>query len=378
MTTVLGALRRAGWATALLVALGGLVACSSDRPKPTPLETYSPRIAGRVVWQASIGSIDFPLAVSARDGRFVAAASNGTVVAFNAADGRELWRAQAGAGISAGVGSDGRFTSVVTRDNELVTFEQGQVKWRQRLPARVVTAPLVAGERVFVLAVDRVVHAFDALDGRLLWTYARPTDALTLAQAGVLTVARDQVLVGQAGRLVALDGIKGTVNWDVPVGTPRGANEVERLADLIGPVARVGDRVCVRAFQNAVGCADVAKGVLGWTRNNAGLAAVAANATTVVGADASDRITAWSAANGDLQWTNERLLHRGLSGARAVGPSIVFGDSEGHVHFLDASDGKLQLRLATDGKPVVGTPALLDTTLLVATKAGGLFALRPN
>jgi outer membrane protein assembly factor BamB len=204
VTTVLGALRRAGWATALLVALGGLVACSSDRPKPTPLETYSPRIAGRVVWQASIGSIDFPLAVSARDGRFVAAASNGTVVAFNAADGRELWRAQAGAGISAGVGSDGRFTSVVTRDNELVTFEQGQVKWRQRLPARVVTAPLVAGERVFVLAVDRVVHAFDALDGRLLWTYARPTDALTLAQAGVLTVARDQVLVGQAGRLVAL------------------------------------------------------------------------------------------------------------------------------------------------------------------------------
>ena len=378
MTTVLGALRRAGWATALLVALGGLVACSSDRPKPTPLETYSPRIAGRVVWQASIGSIDFPLAVSARDGRFVAAASNGTVVAFNAADGRELWRAQAGAGISAGVGSDGRFTSVVTRDNELVTFEQGQVKWRQRLPARVVTSPLVAGERVFVLAVDRVVHAFDALDGRLLWTYARPTDALTLAQAGVLTVARDQVLVGQAGRLVALDGIKGTVNWDVPVGTPRGANEVERLADLIGPVARVGDRVCVRAFQNAVGCADVAKGVLGWTRNNAGLAAVAANATTVVGADASDRITAWSAANGDLQWTNERLLHRGLSGALAVGPSIVFGDSEGQVHFLDASDGKLQLRLATDGKPVVGTPALLDTTLLVATKAGGLFALRPN
>ena len=35
-----------------------MAGCSSDRPKPTPLETYTPRIAGRVVWQASIGSID--------------------------------------------------------------------------------------------------------------------------------------------------------------------------------------------------------------------------------------------------------------------------------------------------------------------------------
>lgn len=369
-----GVVRAAG----LLAVLGGLVACSSDRPKPAALETYTPRISGRVVWQAGIGGIDFPLSVAVRDGRFYAASSNGTVVALNAQDGREQWRAQAGGVISAGVGSDGRYTSVVTGNNELVTFEQGQVKWRHRLPARVVTAPLVAGERVFVLAVDRVVHAFDAVDGRLLWTYARPSDALTLAQAGVLTAARDQLLVGQGGRLVALDGLKGTVSWDVPVGTPRGSNEVERLADLVGPVARVGDRICVRAFQNAVGCADVARGVLGWTRNNAGLAAVAANAKVVVGADASDRITAWSAANGDLQWTNERLLNRGLSGALAVGPSIVFGDIEGQVHFLDASDGRLQLRVATDGKPVVGTPVLWETTVLVATKAGGLFALRPN
>ena len=57
---------------------------------------------------------------------------------------------------------------------------------------------------------------------------------------------------------------------------------------------------------------------------------------------------------------------------------MVFGDREGQVHFLAAADGQLQLRLPTDGKPVVGTPALSGTTLLVATRAGGLFAFRPN
>ena len=366
------------WRAAFLLLAAVVAGCSSDRPKPTPLETFTPRIAGRAVWSASVGTIDFPLAVAARAGQFVAAGSNGTVLALNADTGAELWRAQAGAPLTAGVGSDGRFSSVVTRNNEVVTFEAGQVKWRQRVPARVVTAPLVAGERVFVLAVDRTVHAFDAVDGRRLWTFQRPGDALTLAQAGVLTAARNQLLVGQAGRLVALDPLKGSIVWDLPVGTARGSNEVERLADLVGPAVRRGDRVCVRAFQNAVGCVDVSRPAVLWTRNTAGATAVGGNDDRVFGGDASDRLTAWNAATGEVAWTNERLLYRGLSGGLAIGPSVVFGDVEGQVHFLSSADGSSQLRLPTDGKPVIGTPVLSGTTLLVTTRSGGLFAFRPN
>jgi outer membrane protein assembly factor BamB len=267
---------------------------------------------------------------------------------------------------------------VVTRDNELVAFDGGKVAWRQRIAARVVTSPLVAGERVFVVSVDRTVHAFDALDGRRLWTFQRPGDALTLAQAGVLMVARNQLLVGQTGRLVALDPLRGTVVWDLPVGQPRGSNEVERLADLVGPAVRQGDRVCARAFQNAVGCVDVAKTTVLWTRNSGGVSAVGGNADRLFGGDASDRLTAWNAATGEVAWTNERLLHRGLGGATAVGNSVVFGDAEGQVHFLAAEDGKTQLRLPTDGKPVIGAPVLAGSTLLVSTKAGGLYAFRAN
>ena len=366
------------WRAAALLIAALAAGCSSDRPKPTALENFTPRISGRAVWSASVGTVEFPLAVAAAGGQFVAAGSNGTVVALNADTGAELWRAQAGAPLTAGVGSDGRFSSVVTRDNEVVAFDGGQVKWRQRVPARVVTAPLVAGERVFVLAVDRTVHAFDALDGKRLWTFQRPGDALTLAQAGVLTAARNQLLVGQAGRLVALDPLKGTIVWDLPVATPRGSNEVERLADLVGPAVRRGDRVCVRAFQNAVGCVDVNRPVVLWTRNQAGASAVGGSDDRLFGGDASDRLTAWNAATGEVAWTNERLLYRGLSGGLAIGPSVVFGDIEGQVHFLSAADGSTQLRLPTDGKPVVGTPVLSGTTLLVTTRSGGLFAFRPN
>jgi outer membrane assembly lipoprotein YfgL len=368
----------ARWLSLLAVGLT-LMACSStDKPKPTPLDPLTPTIAGRQVWSAQIGAISFPLTVAVRDGQFVAAASNGTVLALNADSGTEVWRAQAGAPLTAGVGTDGRFAAVVTRDNEVVAFEGGQVRWRQRVPARVVTAPLVAGERVFVVAVDRAVHAFDALDGRRLWTFRRPGDALTLAQAGVLMAARNQLLVGQAGRLVALDPLRGTVLWDLPLATPRGSNEVERLADLVGPAVRQGQRVCARAFQNAVGCVDLDRSLVLWTRNSAGATAVGGTDDRLFGGDASDRLTAWDAATGEVAWTSERLLYRGLSGALGVGPSVVFGDSQGQVHFLAAADGQFQLRLPTDGKPIVGTPVLSGTTVLVATRAGGLYAFRPN
>ena len=365
---------------ALLAAAAVLLAaCSStEKPKPTALETFEPKIAGRQVWSAKVDSVRFPLAVAAVDGKFFAAGSDGVVLALQADSGSEVWRANAGAPLAAGVGSDGRFVSVVTRDNEVLVFEAGRELWRKRVPSRVVTAPLVAGERVFVVGVDRIVHAFDAVDGRRLWTLQRPGDALTLAQGGVIAAYRNTLLVGQGPRLTAVDPLRGTVTWDVAMASPRGTNEVERLADLLGPLLRVGNRVCARAFQSAVACADATNGALIWSRNAGGVQAVGGNAERVFGADASDRITAWKATDGEVQWTSDRLLYRQLSGAVSVGPSVVFGDSEGQVHFLAAATGDLQLRLPTDGSPVVGTPVLLGTTLLVSTRNGGLFAFRPN
>lgn len=364
----------AGLLALVLLAAG----CASDAPKPTPLQPLTPKIAGRVVWQTNIGRIDFPLVPAVRDGTVVVASGWGDVQAFKAETGELWWRWPVGKPLSAGVGHDGRFTAVVTRDNELVTLDQGREVWRATLPARVVSAPLVAGERVFVLAVDRSVHAFDALDGRRLWVLQRPSDPLSLAQPSVVSAWRDTLLVAQGPRLAGVDPLRGTLRWEAAIATPRGSNEVERLADLVGPPVRVGDRFCMRAFQNAVGCADAARGALLWTRNAGGTQALAGDADLVIGADASDRITAWRAATGDQVWTNEQFLHRGFSGGVAVGPVVVFGDREGFVHFLATATGEPQLRLPTDGQPVVGTPVLSGQTLLVTTAGGGLFAFRPN
>lgn len=369
-----------GRAARVLALLGAvlLAACAADRPDPTPLETYEPRIAGRQVWQLQLSGFNFPMVPSVRDGVFFVADNRGAVLALQAEDGAQLWRADLGEPLSAGVGSDGRYASVVTRGNEVVVLDNGRELWRKRVASSVVTPPLVAGERVFVMGVDRAVHAFDVLDGRRLWSLQRPGDALTLAQASVVAPFGNSLLVAQGSRLAAVDPLLGQLQWETPLATPRGTNEVERLADLVGPLSRVGDRVCARAFQSAVACADARRGALLWSRNVGGGNAVASDDQQVYGADASDRITAWRASNGDVAWTSERMLYRGLSGAVAAGPVVVFGDSEGWVHFLATADGTPQLRLPTDSSGVVGTPALSGSTMLVATRKGGLYAFRPQ
>ena len=367
------------WAVASLLVLAGLAGCaSSDKPPPTPLEELVPKIAGRQVWASNLSRLGFPLVPAVSGSVFHVASGDGDVLALQADSGAVLWRASAGSALSAGVGSDGRFTSVVTRGNEVVTFEEGRELWRKRLPSSVVTPPLVAGERVFVMGVDRAVHAFDAIDGRRLWTLQRPGDALTLAQSSVLTAFRNTLLVAQGARLAGVDPLRGSVQWEVAMASPRGTNEVERLADLVGPPVRVGNLVCARAFQSAVACADAGRGALTWSRNVGGVQAIGGDAQRMVGADASDRITAWRTDTGDVAWTSEKLLYRGLSGAAVVGPVVAFGDIEGVVHFLSTETGEPQLRLRTDGTPVVGTPVLADSTLLVVTQRGGLFAFRPN
>ena len=332
-------MRRPLLAAALLLAASLLGCASSEKPKPTPLESFTPQLAGRMVWSGRIEGAQFPLAVAVSPGVFTVAADDGTVLALEADNGRELWRSRAGGKLAAGVGSDGRFASVVTRDGELVTLEAGRVLWRKPLNLRVTTAPLVAGERVFILGGDRSVHAYDAQDGTLLWSVRRPSDPLTLAQGGVIAAFKDTLLVGQGPRLAGLDPNNGEVRWEVPVGAPRGTNEVERLADLVAPVARVGDLVCVRSFQAAVGCVNAERGVLAWTKTVGGTDGVAADDQYVFGADAN---------------------------------------SEGMVHFLSRDKGDTVLRLPTDGSPIGAPPVVSGATMLVVTRNGGLFAFRPE
>lgn len=366
-------------AAALLVLL--LAACSTGtpRPKPADLQALTASLAVAQVWQIKLGAIDFPVQAQVSGSLVTLAAGDGTVVELDATSGRENWRLSLGSELAAGVGSDGNTAAVVTRGNELVALQKGKVLWRQRLAAQAFSAPLVAGGRIFLLSADRTVSAYDGASGRRLWLRQRAGDEpLVLRQAGVLLPVGDTLLVGIGGRLNGLDPQNGLSRWSVPIATPRGINDIERLVDLVGPAARQGKQVCARAFQAAVGCVDPERGVLQWSRPADGEVGLAADDRLLFGVEADGMVQAWRLADGERAWSHEQLRFRNLTAPLVVGRSVVVGDLQGFVHLLSRVDGKTLARLSTDGSAIATRPVLAGNTLVVVTRSGGVFGFAPQ
>ena len=290
----------------------------------------------------------------------------------------EAWRTSLATPLATGVGSDGETAAVVTRDNALVALANGQERWRVQLPAQVFTAPLVAGKRVFVVTAERTVLAYDGATGARLWTQSRPGEPLVLRQGGVLLAVGDTLVVGLSGRLNGLNPQSGAVRSEVPIAAARGTNEVERLVDVVGPISRVGDSLCARAYSAAVGCVDAARGSVAWNQPAQGATGLGGDDRLVFGTESDGRVRAWQRADGAVAWTSERLKHRELSAPLAVGRVVALGDGTGTLHLLSREDGSELTRLTTDGSAVIGSPVVAGQVLVAQTRNGGVFAWRPQ
>jgi outer membrane assembly lipoprotein YfgL len=362
-----------------IVLVAMLAACSgTSKPKPTELPANPSLFGVRQAWSVRIPAVKFPLAIDVSGDTVTVAGSDGTVVAIDARAGRETWRANAGAPLAAGVGSDGSLAAVVTENNELVAIEGGKVLWKQRLTAQAFTAPLVAGRRVFVQTADRTISAWDGQSGRRLWLQQRTAENLVLRKSGVLIAVGDTLVSGIGGRLVGLNPANGTSRWEAPISAPRGTNDVERLVDLTGSVSRVGDTVCARAYYANVGCVDTLRGQLLWSKPAMGAEGVSGDEGFVYGTEADGSVTAWRRADGERAWQSTRFKHRVLTGPLAVGRSLVIGESTGTLHFVSREDGALLNRVTPDGSAIAVTPVLSDNTVVVVTANGGVFGYRPE
>ena len=372
--------RRVVQALIVAAAVGALAACSFSpkAPQPAPLGPVANLMGTSLVWSAQVGAGHPGMQPVVAGGRVWAASAAGSVLALDARSGAVAWRAELNTPLAAGVGSDGETAAVVTRENQLVALRDGREVWRIRLNARSFTAPLVAGKRVFVLTADRSISAYDSANGARLWATTRPADPLVLNQPGALLAVGDSLVAGVSGRLAGFNPDNGAVRWEVPVASPRGTNEIERLVDIVGPVARLGASVCARAYGAVVGCVDASRGVPVWTKPAQGTTGVHGDDRLLFGSETDGRFVAWRRDSGEPAWTIDRLKHRELSAPLALGRVVAVGDNTGLVHLISREDGSEMTRLSTDGSPVLVQPVLAGDALVVQTRNGGLYAWRPQ
>lgn len=349
--------------------------------KPADLVDFKPSVELVKSWDANVGA-GSPFAFSPdTDGQAVyAAGREGKLVKLDLASGRELWRIDVGQPLSAGVGVGDGVVLVGTPKGNLLAFKSadGTPAWSARLSAEILTPPVVANGVAVARSNDGKVYLLDSASGKQRWSYSRNLPVLTLREQGHLLLGNTAVFAGHAGgKLTALALNNGAPQWEVNVALPRGATELERIADVVGPLASDDRLVCGAAFQGRIGCFDQISGSAAWARDFSALRGVVMDARFVYAADERGSVAAFEKLRGANPWKQEKLRDRKLSSPVAVAERFVaLGDFEGRIHLLNAEDGAFAARMSTDGSPINSVMIPLKSGLVVQTANGGVYALK--
>ena len=352
---------------------------SSGKAKPPELTAITPTAQLVTNWQASIGgSGDYVLTPAVVGTSVYAAAVDGTLARFD--NGRQVWRSSAGQLVSGGVGSDGKLVVIGTPKGEVLAFdaETGREAWKAQVSSEVLAAPAVGDGLVVVRSGDSRLFGFEAADGKRRWVYQRSTPALSLRSNVGVVLADRAVLAGfPGGKMVAVAVANGAALWEVTVAQPKGATELERVADITSPPVVDGPVVCAVAYQGRVACFDMTSGNQLWSREMSSSAGIDMDAKSVYVSDEKGVLHALDRANGASLWQQDKLSMRGLSRPVALGRFVAVADYQGVVHLLKKEDGAFAARFTTDGSAINAEPKLIagGNSFVVQTRNGGLYSL---
>ena len=367
-----------GFLAATAVVLAGCGLFGEKKTPPAPLPEFQSTVALGTGWRVSVGGARGALLQPAiAENAIYAAAADGTVLRIDPASGSAVWRADVDSRISAGVGADGFTVAVGTVRGEVIALDaDGKVRWRAQATSDIVDPPLVGRGLVIVHSTDHRVAAFEADTGKRRWTYNRQLPALTLRASTEMAFAGDNVLVGfPGGRLVAIALVNGAARWEATISEPRGTTEVERLADVLGPVVVAEGMACAASFQGRVTCADPATGSLRWTRELSAGAGLGRDRRALYAVDSTSQLHALAADGGASLWRNDRLTHRKLTTPLAAGGLVMVGDLAGYVHVLSAAEGGFVARLQVDSSAITARPMAWNDSVVVLTSGGTLALL---
>lgn len=360
-------------ATAMAAAvLAGCGSSKSESSRPAPLADFKSSLTMRTAWQVSVGnSRGAPLQPAVLENAIYAAAANGSLMRVTPATGAVVWRIDTDLRLTSGVGSDGFVVAVGTNRGELLAYgADGKLLWRTQLSSDVLATPLVGRGVVIVRSTDHRVTAFEADSGKRRWSFSRTPPPLTLRSVSDMAFAGDNVLVGlPGGRLVSLALSNGAARWEAVVAEPKGATEVERLADVIGTLAVAGRDACAAAFQGRLTCVDNGNGNLRWARELAAGAGVAIDETRVYGVDISGAVAAHARDSGASVWRNAQLANRQPSSPLALPTAVLVGDYRGYLHALRPDSGEFAARLSLDGA-ITAAPKPWGNGAIVQTQGG--------
>ena len=373
------------WLVVAVVVLGtGAGACSRDQDNsepPAELQVIEEQIEIRRIWSARVGGASERLRLGlspATDGaRIYAGSHDGQVASFDAQSGQRQWAVRTGLPLSAGPAYGDGVLAFGTTDGELVALdaESGEELWRRSVGSEVLAPPAIGNDIVALRSVDGRLRGYATQDGRELWSVEQTVPALTMRGNTAPSVAGATVVTGfDNGRLGAYELGSGDPLWEIIVAAPSGRTELERLVDISAGLQIVGNDVFAVGYHGrAVGIA-LETGLVLWQQELSSYSGLGVDLNRVYVTDEFSELVALDRGAGTPQWRQNALRLRDVTAPSPYGNTIVVGDFEGYLHWINPADGSFLARERASTRPITAAPLVVGTNLFAQAEDGTVAA----
>ncbi len=334
------------------------------------------------VWRNSVGDLEETynkIRPYITDDRVYLSDAEGRVEAWQREDGKRIWSVNLKEDISGGVNGGEGIVAIGTENGEVIALgaDDGMERWRVKVPSEVMSLSEAKYGVIVTRTNDSKVHALDLNTGAINWSAGKGTPPLTLRGASQPKVVGDLVLVGfDDGKLMAINLRDGEPVWEVPVSTPKGRSELERMSDVDGEFAYLDGIVFAASFNGRVVAVDLDTGKTLWTKDLSSYAGLSVDRERVYVTDADDSIWGLDISTGATLWRQDKLLYRELTAPQVMGNYIVVGDFKGYLHWLSKEEGKIVGRDNVAGDKIEVAPIIIDERAYVLANNGSLSVLQ--
>lgn len=377
---------RAWLAWPVVLVLGGCALFGGkDEPiePPAELTEIEPTLSVRKVWEERVGSGAEMLALALRPavegGRVYAVGRDGRAQALDLETGRRIWRTDTELDISSGP-AVGYGLVVLGGSNGIVAAldsADGTPRWQVRLSGEVLAPPALSPAVVVVRTVDGRLRGLSAENGVELWMIEHRPPRLSVRGTAAPTISGDVVVAGfDNGRIGAYSLRSGELRWESTIAVGRGRTEIERLADVDATPQVVGPDVYAVSYRGRLVNLAIDSGRILWAVDMSSYNGLSVDWTTVYVTGADDVVVAVNRSSGAELWRQDALRMRRLTAPTPFGQSVVAGDFEGWLHWLDAITGTIQARYRAGKAAFVTAPVSGGDVLVVQSEDDRVYALR--
>ena len=366
---------------AALLAGCGVFGGKEEEAQPAELVDFDESFEVRRIWNARVGKgsefLRLALMPAGDGNRVYAASHDGVVSAFDPDSGDRAWRTELDIRLSGGPAVGRRLVIVGGTDGHVVALsaDDGSERWRVNVRGEVLAPPVIRDDSVVIVTIDGKLRVLTTFDGSERWSLEQALPPLTLRGASAPAVVGTTVIAGfDNGRLLAVNLLDGTTEWETVLSPPTGRSDLERLADVDGRISVVGQDIYATGYHGRLAALAAESGQVLWSRELSTYAGVSADWNSVYTTTDEGEVVSFSRRAGSEGWRNDQLLRREPTVPEPFDRTVAVGDFEGYVHFLSNLDGRFVARRRAGKGMISGAPVAMGDRLFVQNEDGTLTA----